>query len=755
MKVKIVHLLRAYFSHILVAFLTLGFFFSVYTAFAINYVTPGLTLDPGADFPVLCADPLNDCTTEVLRIGNPVGGATSGSIPFVDASGELAQDNAALFWDETNDRLGIGTNTPAATLDISTFVGTASSVGAANNLGTGIDDLTSSGIYTGIYPDTLYIFVDTLGSPDKFTYTSDNGIYVGVSLDIVSGPIYIGDGVYIEFGSDTGHDGSEFWEIVLTPAIVTSSSGDLNIGGSYFKNGMRWGGAIGGRIDDAQSSGVLFSGLNKTLSQDVTNFAWNDVNNRLSVMNISLPASDSSSEGVIFKNGSSFLHTYRVDSGSNQNLFIGPSAGNFSLTASGVFENANVGIGPNALRLLTSGYFNTATGANALEGNTSGIENTGVGLQAGRNNRTGSYNVAVGSNALFGVGGLSSSNNTAVGAIALNVARGSNNIALGYRAADNLTTGTNNIIIGYDIDAQSPTSANTLSIGNLIFGTGIDGAGTAVSSGNIGIGDASPDFRLDVEQTTDGVVATFTDNDNNCTIDPDIVGGISCTSDARRKENVVTLDSALADIRKLRTVSYDFIGDKDSSSIGFIAQEVEDIYPSLIVRNPNGYLTLSYAGLTPMLTRAIQELDINIADVTSLTGEVGTTLIEAIRNWLADATNGIQNIFAKRVTTEELCVEDVCVTRDQFLQLLENAGVDGGNNDTQPVQDEDTEDIPSDNTPPDTDETPTGTEDTPVDGEQPIDPEPAVDEPIDEDPLSDAPPADEPAPETDPAEPAL
>jgi hypothetical protein len=38
---------------------------------------------------------------------------TSGSILFGGASGLLAQDNANLFWDDTNNRLGIGTTAPS------------------------------------------------------------------------------------------------------------------------------------------------------------------------------------------------------------------------------------------------------------------------------------------------------------------------------------------------------------------------------------------------------------------------------------------------------------------------------------------------------------------------------------------------------------------------------------------------------------------------------------------------------------------
>lgn len=45
------------------------------------------------------------------RIGGRLGGVTSGSILFGDSNGFFAQDNANWFWDNTNKRLGLGTNT--------------------------------------------------------------------------------------------------------------------------------------------------------------------------------------------------------------------------------------------------------------------------------------------------------------------------------------------------------------------------------------------------------------------------------------------------------------------------------------------------------------------------------------------------------------------------------------------------------------------------------------------------------------------
>ena len=43
---------------------------------------------------------------------------TLGSLPFIGASGALTQDNANLFYDDTNNRLGIATNAPTTPLDV-------------------------------------------------------------------------------------------------------------------------------------------------------------------------------------------------------------------------------------------------------------------------------------------------------------------------------------------------------------------------------------------------------------------------------------------------------------------------------------------------------------------------------------------------------------------------------------------------------------------------------------------------------------
>lgn len=48
----------------------------------------------------------------------PATAFTTGSVPFANSSGQLAQDNNNFFWDTSSKRLGIGTNTPEVSLAV-------------------------------------------------------------------------------------------------------------------------------------------------------------------------------------------------------------------------------------------------------------------------------------------------------------------------------------------------------------------------------------------------------------------------------------------------------------------------------------------------------------------------------------------------------------------------------------------------------------------------------------------------------------
>ena len=158
--------------------------------------------------------------------------------------------------------------------------------------------------------------------------------------------------------------------------------------------------------------------------------------------------------------------------------------------------NNNTFVGYQSGFVNDTGANNTATGNGALYSNATGSYNTASGMAALYYNIGGHRNTANGLGALWT--NTSGQQNTASGVYALSSNNGNNNIAIGYQAGDNITTGSKNIIIGSDIDAPSAIADNQLSIGNLIFGTGLDGTGTTISTGNIGIGTAAPSTRLEV-----------------------------------------------------------------------------------------------------------------------------------------------------------------------------------------------------------------------------------------------------------------
>ena len=61
-------------------------------------------------------------TGAIAAIGGAISGGTSGSVLYLNASSQLAQDNANFIWDATNHRLGIGTTAPLSTLHVAGII---------------------------------------------------------------------------------------------------------------------------------------------------------------------------------------------------------------------------------------------------------------------------------------------------------------------------------------------------------------------------------------------------------------------------------------------------------------------------------------------------------------------------------------------------------------------------------------------------------------------------------------------------------
>lgn len=82
-----------------------------------------------------------------VSIGSAIGSGTSGSILYIDASGNLGQSNANLFFDYTNNRVGVGINSAlAARVSTATTNPTGTFtrlIGGGSTVGGGYNNLSS------------------------------------------------------------------------------------------------------------------------------------------------------------------------------------------------------------------------------------------------------------------------------------------------------------------------------------------------------------------------------------------------------------------------------------------------------------------------------------------------------------------------------------------------------------------------------------------------------------------------------------
>jgi hypothetical protein len=107
-------------------------------------------------------------------------------------------------------------------------------------------------------------------------------------------------------------------------------------------------------------------------------------------------------------------------------------------------------------------------------------------------------------------------------------------------------------------------------------------------------------------------------------------------SDIKLKENIVDATPKLADIMRLQVRNFNLKSDPDHKQIGFVAQEIEQVFPSIIEeisdldenRNLKGTTTkgVKTSILVPMLVKAIQELkainDTQAETINALTARI-------------------------------------------------------------------------------------------------------------------------------------
>jgi hypothetical protein len=144
---------------------------------------------------------------------------------------------------------------------------------------------------------------------------------------------------------------------------------------------------------------------------------------------------------------------------SDESILIGYHAGQGAdITVDGI-----IGIGYQALQVLTSGSGSTVVGYQAGKALTTGSNNTAVGYQALLGADDSQGNVAIGHLAM-GVGNPAN-NNVAIGASALEDTTGASNVAIGYRAGRDVLGVNDNVLIGHNAGLSMTDTADTVLIG--------------------------------------------------------------------------------------------------------------------------------------------------------------------------------------------------------------------------------------------------------------------------------------------------
>jgi hypothetical protein len=85
-------------------------------------------------------------------------------------------------------------------------------------------------------------------------------------------------------------------------------------------------------------------------------------------------------------------------------------------------------------------------------------------------------------------------------------------------------------------------------------------------------------------------------------------------SDVRLKENIVALKNPIDTVSAIKGVYYNYSGE-NSRTVGVIAQDVEKVLPEIVVKNSDGFRTVDYELIVPVLIEAIKAQQVQIKEL--------------------------------------------------------------------------------------------------------------------------------------------
>ena len=518
-------------------------------------------------------------TTDVLSFGAGI------------CYGDLTVDTNTLKVDSANNRVGIGTATPAYKLEVVAPAGDnivslfrSGDATAANNAGGGFQSISNATAASRVARVWLDADGADLSSGDYF-FIQKNGNSGTVEFNQSSNAAM----TFLTNGTERyriASDGVATWSNVggVAGTAMTLNSTGLGIGatpiGKFDVYNTISDTTMFIRSDTAKLGQIVFRD-----NLDGGNQGKLKYDHSTDTLSLSTAATEQ-----VFIDASGNLQV--VGAATVQGLTVGKGAGTvatnsaFGVSALSLNTTASNGaaFGYQALKNNTANL-NAAFGSNAGLTNTTGAENVFVGSNAGNLNLSGGNNTIVGASA--GYTNSVGVNNTIMGAGAAYSATNSTNTVIGASAAGNLTTGASNVVIG-------GSAGNSSSVINL-----------TTQSNRVVIGDANV--------TNAYILVAWT-----------------VTSDSRDKSDVQAAPYGLQFVNELIPITYkwdkrdkyenstpDGTHKESKTQLGFLAQDVialekkhGGVAGDLLIADDETEesLKITETKFIPILVKAIQEL---------------------------------------------------------------------------------------------------------------------------------------------------
>ncbi|MES2649117.1 MAG: tail fiber domain-containing protein [Bacteroidota bacterium] len=349
---------------------------------------------------------------------------------------------------------------------------------------------------------------------------------------------------------------------------------------------------------------------------------------------------------------------------------VGNTATGVSSLDANVSGNFNAAFGHGALLKNTTGIYNVALGTSALTTNTSGYNNTAIGAGADVYGTNYVNATAVGANAQ-----VSCSNCMVLGSIAgYNYGTTNSKIGIGTTSPQKTLhvnpNGQGGVSIGKDLVTGGYTALHmgiSQESGGYSFLQSVKASGQTygnlalnLNGGDVGI-KTIPLALLHLKQNVDEYPITnggirienwyngshwdfgmdgvrnlsFSYNGAAKFYFDDVDGEMYTVSDRRMKKDIKAVDNVLPGIMRLQAKTYHYIDNENNarSSYGFIAQEVEEIFPGFVsTKGKDNLKAIGYQKINVMAVKAIQEQQAIIENQNERIAALESKLDQLIRS---------------------------------------------------------------------------------------------------------------------------